>query len=62
MTELKVGMPAPNFTLPDQMGKIHSLSDFRGKKVVLFFTRKTIPQDVQGKPSVSEICMKNICV
>ncbi|HNY94756.1 MAG TPA: thioredoxin-dependent thiol peroxidase [Flexilinea sp.] len=40
MTELKVGMPAPNFTLPDQMGKIHSLSDFRGKKVVLYFYPK----------------------
>ena len=40
MTELKVGMPAPNFTLPDQKGKIHSLSDFRGKKVVLYFYPK----------------------
>lgn len=26
---------APNFTLPDPSGKQHSLSDFRGKKVLL---------------------------
>ena len=26
---------APNFTLPDVTGKLHSLSDFRGKKVFL---------------------------
>jgi AhpC/TSA family len=26
---------APNFTLPDMDGKMHSLSDFRGKKVFL---------------------------
>lgn len=26
---------APNFTLPDMAGKLHSLSDFRGKKVFL---------------------------
>jgi len=28
-------LAAPNFTLPDLNGKIHSLSDFRGKKVLL---------------------------
>jgi hypothetical protein len=26
---------APDFTLPDMDGKVHSLSDFRGKKVLL---------------------------
>ncbi|MBI3853814.1 MAG: redoxin domain-containing protein [Verrucomicrobia bacterium] len=26
---------APDFTLPDLKGKAHSLSDFRGKKVLL---------------------------
>lgn len=26
---------APNFTLPDLNGKLHSLSDFRGRKVLL---------------------------
>ncbi len=28
-------LEAPDFTLPDINGKIHSLSDFRGKKVLL---------------------------
>jgi cytochrome oxidase Cu insertion factor (SCO1/SenC/PrrC family) len=28
-------LAAPNFTLPDMNGKMHSLSDFRGKKVLL---------------------------
>lgn len=28
-------LEAPNFTLPDMNGKMHSLSDFRGKKVLL---------------------------
>lgn len=35
---LKVGDPAPDFSLPDQNGKIVRLSDFRGKQnVVLAF-------------------------
>jgi peroxiredoxin len=34
----KVGDPAPDFSLPDQNGKVVKLSDFRGKKsVVLAF-------------------------
>ena len=28
-------LEAPNFTLPDKSGKLHSLADFRGKKVLL---------------------------
>jgi hypothetical protein len=28
-------LQAPNFTLPDMQGKMHSLSDFTGKKVLL---------------------------
>src|SRR5215472_1664354 len=28
-------LDAPNFTLPDMAGKMHSLADFRGKKVLL---------------------------
>ena len=30
-----ISLQAPNFTLPDLSGKLHSLSDFRGKKVLL---------------------------
>lgn len=37
---LKVGDKAPEFTLLDQDGKEVSLSDYRGKKVVLYFYPK----------------------
>lgn len=37
---IKVGQKAPNFTLPDQDGKMHSLSDYLGKKVLLYFYPK----------------------
>jgi peroxiredoxin Q/BCP len=37
---LEVGMKAPNFVLPDKNGKMVSLSDFLGKKVVLYFYPK----------------------
>ncbi len=34
---LKIGTKAPEFRLPDQNGQIHTLEEFRGKKVVLYF-------------------------
>jgi len=37
---LAIGTKAPDFTLPDQDGNLHSLSDYRGKKVVLYFYPK----------------------
>ena len=37
---LEVGMKAPQFTLPDKNGEMVSLSDFLGKKVVLYFYPK----------------------
>lgn len=36
-TRLDAGDPAPQFTLPDQNGKTVSLSDYRGRKVILYF-------------------------
>lgn len=36
-SRLEVGAIAPQFTLPDQDGKEISLSDFAGKKVILYF-------------------------
>ena len=37
---LEVGTKAPDFTLPDQNGNRHSLSDYRGKEVILYFYPK----------------------
>ena len=37
---LAVGSVAPSFTLPDKDGNMVSLSDFAGKKVVLYFYPK----------------------
>ena len=37
---LEVGMKAPEFTLNDKDGQAVSLSDFKGKKVVLYFYPK----------------------
>lgn len=34
---LDVGTKAPEFTLPDKAGNLVSLSDFLGKKVILYF-------------------------
>jgi len=34
---LKVGQPAPDFSLPDQDGKRHKLADYRGKWLALYF-------------------------
>ena len=37
---LEIGTVAPDFTLPDQNGESHSLSDYRGRKVILYFYPK----------------------
>ena len=37
---LETGIKAPDFELPDQNGQIHRLSDYRGKKVILYFYPK----------------------
>ena len=46
-----LGDTAPAFTLPDQQGHLHSLSDYRGKWVVLYFYPK---DDTPG-------CTKEAC-
>lgn len=44
-------MKAPNFTLPDQTGTLHSLSDYAGKWLVVYFYPK---DDTPG-------CAKEAC-
>lgn len=41
---LEIGTKAPDFTLPDQNGTMHSLSKYRGQKVILYF----YPKDMTG--------------
>jgi thioredoxin-dependent peroxiredoxin len=51
MAELKIGSVAPDFSLTGDDGKKHSLKEFLGKKVVLFFYPK---DDTSG-------CTKEAC-
>jgi len=37
---LAIGTKAPDFTLPDQDGALHSLSDYKGQKIILYFYPK----------------------
>ena len=48
---LDIGTPAPDFTLPDQNGVMHSLKNYRGQKVVLYF----YPRDMTSG------CTKQAC-
>lgn len=34
---LEAGVKAPSFSLPDSNGDIHTLEEFRGKRVILYF-------------------------
>jgi peroxiredoxin Q/BCP len=51
MTQPKIGDKAPDFSLMGDDGKQHSLKDFKGKKIVLFFYPK---DDTSG-------CTKEAC-
>ena len=48
---LVTGTKAPEFTLPDQDGVMHSLKEYAGKKVILYFYPK---DDTPG-------CTKQAC-
>lgn len=51
MALLEPGTTAPSFSLPDQHGAVHTLSDHKGQPVVLFFYPK---DDTSG-------CTKEAC-
>lgn len=42
MSTLKIGDKAPSFTAVDELGNIHKLEDYKGKKMVLFFFPKAL--------------------
>lgn len=39
---LNIGDLAPSFTLQDQNGETHTLEEYRGKKLVLYFYPKLV--------------------
>ena len=39
----EIGKPAPNFSLPDTIGKTHTLADLKGKYVVLEWYQPDCP-------------------
>jgi peroxiredoxin Q/BCP len=51
MAKIKEGQLAIDFTLPDQNGKLHKLSDYKGKWILLYFYPK---DDTPG-------CTKEAC-
>jgi peroxiredoxin Q/BCP len=51
MMAIQEGIPAPEFTLPDETGKMQSLTTYRGKNVLLYFYPK---DDTPG-------CTKEAC-
>ncbi|MFQ7197360.1 MAG: redoxin domain-containing protein [Lawsonibacter sp.] len=48
---LEVGTRAPAFTLPDKNGAPVSLSDFQGRKVVLYFYPRDNTPGCTGRPA-----------
>jgi len=40
MDTLKIGDNAPNFSAIDELGNIHKLADYKGKKLIVFFYPK----------------------
>ena len=39
-TSLRIGNPAPYFSLKDQDGKMHQLDDYKDKKLIIYFFPK----------------------
>ncbi len=51
----QVGRPAPEFTLPDLEGRPHSLSEFRGRVVVLNYWATWCPPCIEEMPSLEKL-------
>ncbi|ART79528.1 thioredoxin-dependent thiol peroxidase [Oceanisphaera avium] len=67
MNYLSAGSPAPAFTLNDQNGQAVSLSDFNGKKVLVYFYPKAMTpgckvQACSLRDSQAELTANNVVV
>ena len=51
---LEIGTKAPDFELPDQNGEVHKLSDYLGKKIILYF--------YPTKKEHTTLCMFSFCM
>lgn len=49
MSTIEIGKKAPAFSGNDQNGVKRTLKEFAGKKLVLYFYQKMIPQDARLK-------------
>ena len=58
--QLSIGDLAPKFALKDQDGKVRKLSEYSGKRVVVYFFLKQIRLDEQKKLAGSATFMENI--
>jgi peroxiredoxin len=55
---IEVGLPAPEFTFPGMDGKMVSLSDFRGKVVLVNIWATWCPSCVDEMPSMEKLYQK----
>jgi peroxiredoxin len=53
LTPLPGGVPAPDFALPDIHGKLHRLSDYRGRPVIVNFWATWCPPCREEIPSMN---------
>ncbi len=64
---LSIGTKAPDFLLPDQNGTVHSLSEYAGKKILLYFYAKDntpgcSKQAAAYSEKINEFAEKNVVV
>ena len=53
--KLSIGVPPPEFSLPDETGQQVSLSDLKGNVVLVNFWATTCPPCVQELPSLNQL-------
>jgi hypothetical protein len=51
-----MNQPAPDFSLPDQTGRIHRLSDYHDKIVIVNFWSAECPWSERADKSLSALC------